>query len=180
MAKKDDFRPTQKQVDDAISVPKIVTFSGVAWNASEGRTPIWYKLDLKAFDGYGNPLVGIRFMLHWRYPIVEGVDIVKLSYVMFLHDRRVFALDPYPADNKPHRNRSKVDHPDFVDVAIGSHYHLYFESVGEEVALKLDVDIKPDDFFGYWNYFCSALNITYIGNPPLPHQDNSGQLSWEM
>ena len=180
MAKKGEFKPTQIEVDNAIAIPKKVTFSGVSWTASEGRMPIWFKLDLKAFDANGNPITGIRFMLHWRYPIVEGVDIIKLSFVMFLQDRRVFALDPYPADNKPHRNRSKVDHPDYVEVAVGSHYHMYFESVGEEIALRLDTDIQPDDFLSYWNYFCSKLNITYTGNPPLPNQDNSGQLSWEM
>ncbi|EMY3412370.1 hypothetical protein AAID28_005016, partial [Escherichia coli] len=88
MAKKGDFKPTQKEVDQAITCLKKVTFSGVSWTGSEGRTPIWFKLDLKAFDEIGNPITGIRFMLHWRSPIVEGVDIVKLSFVMFLHDRR--------------------------------------------------------------------------------------------
>ncbi|EKJ6981981.1 hypothetical protein FCL43_007705 [Enterobacter hormaechei] len=180
MAKKGDFKPTQKEVDQAISRPKQVTFNGVTWNGSEGRTPIWFKLDLKAFDENGNPITGIRFMLHWRAPIVEGVDIVKLSFVMFFHDKRIYALDPYPADNKPHRNRSIINHPDFVEVARGPHYHMYFEAAGEEIALRLDTDISPDDFLGYWNYFCLALNITYEGHPPLPNQDKSGQLSWEM
>ena len=121
MAKKGDFKPTQKEVDQAISRPKKVTFNGVTWNGSEGRTPIWFKLDLKAFDDKGNPITGVRFMLHWRSPIVEGVDIVKLSFVMFFHDKRIYALDPYPADNKPHRNRSIINHPDFVEVARGPH-----------------------------------------------------------
>lgn len=178
MAKKGDFRPTQKDVEGAINIPKLVTFSGSSWNASEGRQPIWFKLDLKPFDENGNPLPGIRFLLHWRYPLVEGVDTIKLSFVMLMQDRRIYALDPYPSER--HRNRVIVDHPDFVEVAIGPHYHMYFESVGEEVALKLETTIKPDDFLGYWNYFCSKLNITYTGNPPLPNQDNSGQLSWEM
>ncbi|MEJ8324426.1 MULTISPECIES: hypothetical protein [Kosakonia] len=178
MAKKGDFKPSQKDVDEAINVPKQVSFTGVSWSASDGRQPIWYKLDLKAFDVDGNPIVGIRFLLHWRYPLVEGVDTIKLSFVMLMQDRRVYALDPYPSER--HRNRSKVDHPDFVEVAIGPHYHMYFESVGDEIALKLDTDIAPDDFFSYWNYFCSKLNIKYTGNPPLPNQDNSGQLSWEM
>lgn len=44
MAKKGDFKPTQKEVDQAISRPKKVTFNGVTWNGSEGRTPIWFKL----------------------------------------------------------------------------------------------------------------------------------------
>lgn len=99
---------------------------------------------------------------------------------MFFHDKRIYALDPYPADNKPHRNRSIINHPDFVEVARGPHYHMYFEAAGEEIALKLDTDINPDDFLGYWNYFCRTLNITYEGKPPLPNQDKSGQLSWEM
>ena len=152
----------------------------MTWDASEGRTPIWFKLNLKAFEPDGNPITGIRFMAHWRPPIVVGVDIIKLSFVMFLQDRRIYALDPYPADNKPHRNKGIVDHPDFVEVVRGPHYHMYFESVGEEIALRLETDIKPDDFLSYWNYFCSKLNITYVGKPPLPNQDNSGQLSWEM
>lgn len=180
MAKKGEFRPTQLEVENAIDTPKKVTFSGATWNASEGRVPIWFKLDLKAFDTNGNPISGLRFMLHWRYPIVEGVDIIKLSFVMFLQDRRVYALDPYPADNKPHRNKVIVNHPDFVEVARGPHYHIYFESAGEEIALKLETGIDPDDFLGYWNYFCSELNISYEGEPPLPNQDKSGQLSWEM
>lgn len=180
MASKGEFKPTQLEVDHAINMQKRVTFTGTSWNASEGRAPIWFKLDLKAFDENGNPITGIRFMLHWRNPIIEGVDIIKLSFVMFLHDCRIFALDPYPADNKPHRNKCKVDHPDYVEVARGSHYHMYFESVGDAIALKLDTEIDPDDFLSYWNYFSSKLNITYTGNPPLPNQDNSGQLSWEM
>ncbi|MGP4884326.1 hypothetical protein ACTXQV_75720, partial [Klebsiella pneumoniae] len=56
----------------------------------------------------------------------------------------------------------------------------FIEAAGEEIALKLDTDINPDDFLGYWNYFCRTLNITYEGKPPLPNQDKSGQLSWEM
>lgn len=86
-------------------------------------------------------------MLHWRAPIVEGVDIVKLSFVMFFHDKRIYALDPYPADNKPHRNRSIINHPDFVEVARGPHYHMYFEAAGEEIALKLDTDISRMTFW---------------------------------
>lgn len=180
MAKKSDFKPSQKEVDLAIRSPKKVTFSGVEWSGSEGRIPVWFKLDLKAFDLNGNPLTGLRFMLHWREPIVEGVDMIKLSFVMFLKDRRIYALDPYPADNKPHSNKSEVDHPDYTKVVRGPHYHVYFESADEEIALKLDTEIAPDDFMGYWQYFCTQLNITYEGNPPLPNQNESGQLSWEM
>lgn len=180
MAKKGDFRPTQKEVDQALNRPKKVTFEGVTWNGAEGRTPIWFKLDLKAFDENGIPITGIRFMLHWRAPIVEGIDIVKLSFVMFYYNKRIYALDPYPADHKSHRNKSSIIHPDFVEVARGPHYHMYFESVGEEIALILDTDISPDDFLGYWHYFCQELNISYEGQPPLPNQDKSGQLSWEM
>lgn len=180
MAKKGEFKPSQKEVDHAINTPKKVAFSGTFWRGSEGRTPVWFKLDLKAFDSNGNPLTGIRFMIHWREPIIAEVDIIKLSFVMFLQDRRIYALDPYPADNKPHTNKGTVSHPDFVETARGSHYHIYFESVDEEIALKLETDIAPDDFMGYWQYFCTQLNITYEGSPPLPNQNESGQLSWEM
>lgn len=100
-------------------------------------------------------------MLHWRSPIVEGVDIVKLSFVMFLHDRRIYALDPYPAHNKSHRNKSIVHHPDFVEVARGPHYHMYFESAGEEIALKLETNIKPDDFLATGIIFARRL-ISYM------------------
>lgn len=180
MAKKGEFKPTQADVDHITSIPKRVIFSGVSWDNSCGRTPVWFKLDLKAFDESGNPITGVRLMLHWRPPIIEGVDIIKLSFAMFYHDRRIYSLDPYPASNKPHRNKKSVDHADYVEVARGAHYHLYFESVDEEIALNLDTGIAPDDFMGYWNYFCTKLNIECTGTPPLPNQDESGQLSWEM
>ncbi|AIN17090.1 TPA: hypothetical protein ACPZPV_002238 [Yersinia enterocolitica] len=181
MAKKSDFQPNQSDVDRILSLPKKVTFSGVAWKGSaDGRMPCWFKLDLQPFDIDDKPLTNVRIMLHWRQPIVADIDVAKISYVVFYHNRRIFALDPYPDERKPHRNRNPVNHPDYIEVARGPHYHQYFESVGEDVALTLSTDLEPDDFLGYWNYFCSRLNINYTGSVPLPNQDESGQLSWEM
>ncbi|TJB90877.1 type VI secretion system tube protein Hcp, partial [Escherichia coli] len=37
MAKKGDFKPTQKEVDQAITRLKKVTFSGVTWTGSVNR-----------------------------------------------------------------------------------------------------------------------------------------------
>lgn len=180
MAKKDSFIPEQQEFDHAMQSEKTVTFSGVPWENHSERVPIWSKLDLKVFDKSGNPIPGMRIMMHYRPPIDASFDVAKISFALFFYDRRIFALDPYPASNKPHRNKSIVDHPDYLKSVRGPHYHLYFPSINEEIGLSLDTDIPPDDLIGYWNFFCGKLNIKCIGSPPLPNQENSGQLSWEM
>ena len=180
MAKKNDYQPSQAEVDLLIAMPKKVIFSGVNWKAStDGRTPVWLKMDMQAFDMNGLPLNGVLILLHWRKPLSKDVDVAKLSFIIFLHNRRIFAIDPHP-NEKPHRNRNALNHVDFVAVTRGPHYHQYFESVGEDVAFNLCTDIAPDDLQAYWNYFCERLNIKYTGSIPLPNQEESGQLSWEM
>lgn len=181
MAKKNENLPPQSEVDSILYCEKSVDFTGVKWNLKPppGRSPLWLQTSLVPTDTDGIPIPGLQFTLQWRP--AEGNcsdgygDIPKIILVALYYGRRVFSVDAYPYDR--HTNRVVVNHPDFIDSVLGPHYHLYFAEAGHnDIGLKIQEQIELGDLPGYWNFFCSKLNVTCKGTLPLPTQDDSGQM----
>ncbi|WP_370561007.1 hypothetical protein [Edwardsiella tarda] len=175
MAKKNDSPLLQSDVDRILYAKKTVDLTGVKWGKKPppGRSPMWLQTSIIPYDGV-MPIAGLRLVLQWRPP--DGPDDVqKIQMVALYYSRRVFGVDSYPYDR--HTNRVHVSHPDFEKSILGAHYHLYFESaVPYEIGLAIPQKIAPDDFLGYWQFFCSKINITCKGELPLPTQEDSGQI----
>ncbi|CQI98144.1 TPA: hypothetical protein ACPZRZ_002638 [Yersinia enterocolitica] len=183
MAKIDDYLPTQVEVDRVLFCKKFVDFSPLKWQTKP--PPNRLKMQLVPMDEDGIPIYGLSFILLWKpdHDSFENPDesYPKMNLVALYHQKRIFAVDTYPFDK--HKNSFKIEHPDFQDSINGPHYHLYYEMAGhysEKIGFPITENIKPDDFIGYWNYFCTKLNVTCKGKIQLPLEDESGQMGFNL
>ncbi|MBW5818896.1 hypothetical protein H0I54_22335 [Yersinia kristensenii] len=183
MAKTDDYLPSQAEVDHVLYCKKIVNFSGAKWGAKPppNRPLLWLQMQIIPYDMDGIPIQGLSFLLQWK-PDHEsqtnaGISYPKMNLVALYNKKRIFAVDTYPFDK--HKNNYKIDRPDYQSSIFGPHYHVYYEEAGyysDKIGFPVTDNIKPDDLVGYWNYFCSQLNVTYMGRIPIPLEDESGQI----
>ena len=183
MAKSDDYLPSQAEVDSILYCAKKVDFTGIRWGVKPppGRPLLWLQLQIIPYDDDGIPIQGLSFLLQWKpdhesrsFPITS---YPKINIVALYNKKRVFAVDTYPFDK--HKNRYRIDRPDYQESVFGPHYHVYYEEAGyysEKIGFAITDDIKPDDLAGYWEYFCNKLNVAYTGKLPIPLEDESGQI----
>ncbi|MFC0178972.1 hypothetical protein [Thorsellia kenyensis] len=177
MAKKDEYYPSQAEVDKIILMPKSVNLTDATWITSPppNRVPMWMQMNLSPLDELGYPITHLRFILQYRpAQEIESGESSKLSIIALYRNTRIYALDPFPYDK--HTNKAIVDHPDFSKSVTGAHYHLYFEHAKCDIGLKLQSNLAHDDVDGYWSIFCSKMNVTQKGRLVHPLELESGQL----
>ena len=187
MAKSDDYLPSQSEVDHILYCEKKVDFTGIKWGAKPppNRPVLWLQLQIVPYDEDGIPIQGLTFLIQFKpdheFHYASEESFPKINIVALYNKKRVFAVDTYPFDK--HKNSYKVDHEDYVDSVLGAHYHVYYEEAGyysEKIGFPIKEVISPHDLLGYWAYFCKRLNITCMGNLPIPLESESGQIGIEL
>lgn len=183
MAKSTDYQPSQSEVDAVLYCEKLIDLSGVKWmeKPPPNRPFLWLQVRVVPFDKDGVPIQGLTILTQWK-PDQEPKNDAdpyypKINIVALYNNKRVFAVDSYPFDG--HTNNYKIDHPDFLEFILGSHYHVYYEEAGsysDKIGFPIKEDIQPDDIVGFWEFFCGKLNISCSGRFPIPLEDDSGQI----
>ena len=176
MANIEDIHIPQQEIDQVMSMNKLLDFKYASWNKKQPNqpSPYWLELKLPFLDQSGLPIPQLYAYFSYRPARREGL-IPSMSFIAFYKNRRIFAVDQ--GQCLAHSKKKINLIPPAQQHNKRAHYHILHGRENQETGYRLEEKYqKSCDFLELMCYFLQQFKVTVNGTIPHPILSNNGQM----